>query len=210
VPWDWEKSGVAEADCFLCHVPNASRGARRKQMAAGNFRWANNATLTGTGLVTEQEKGAFTYNRAAFNTDGTVKPETLDLSDPTIENCAMCHGFTARNTTTIQPIQFADIARGTEKAGWIYNGAKISDTVTPKIVGKEKMDYPWDAHAAKGGGLHRLSLFSQQPRPHDPRRPEDESPLQTHQRRHRRLSQTARPQFRPRQHPSRNRQRHKP
>ena len=150
VPWDWEKSGVAEADCFLCHVPNASRGARRKQMATGNFRWANNATLTGTGLVTEQEKGAFTYNRAAFNTDGTVKPEILDLSDPTIENCAMCHGFTARNTTTIQPIQFADIARGTEKAGWIYNGAKISDTVTPKIVGKEKMDYPWDAHAAKG------------------------------------------------------------
>ena len=104
-------------------------------MAAGNFRWANNATLTGAGIVAEQEEGAFGYNRAAFNTDGTVKPEVLDLSEPAIENCAMCHGFTARNTTTIQPIQFADIARGTEKAGWIYNGAKISDTVAPKIVG---------------------------------------------------------------------------
>ena len=62
----------------------------------------------------------------------------------------MCHGFTARNTTVIQAIQHADIMRGTEKAGWIYNGAKISDTVSPKIVGKESMNYPWDAHAAKG------------------------------------------------------------
>jgi hypothetical protein len=148
--WDWEKSGIAEADCFLCHVPKASRGARRKQMAAGNFRWANNATLIDTGIVSEKGDGAFLYNRAAFDTHGAVKREALDLSDPAIENCAMCHGFSARNTTTIQPIQFADIARGTEKSGWIYNGAKISDTVSPRILGNQKMDYAWDAHAAKG------------------------------------------------------------
>ncbi|MFN7992444.1 MAG: hypothetical protein U0Q18_02520 [Bryobacteraceae bacterium] len=149
VPWDWEKSGIAEADCFLCHVPNASRGARKKEVARGNFRWANNATLVDTGIVSVSESGNFTYNRALFNTDGTVKGPALNLSDPTLENCAACHGFTARNTTTIQPIQHADIMRGTEKAGWIYNGAKISDTVTPKIVGKEAMNFPWDAHAAK-------------------------------------------------------------
>ena len=41
-------------------------------------------------------------------------------------------------------------ARGTEKAGWIYNGAKISETVSPHIAGKETMTFPWDAHAAKG------------------------------------------------------------
>lgn len=150
VPWDWEKSGIAEADCFLCHTPNASRGARKKEIATGDFRWANNATLADTGIVTQQESGKFTYNRAAFNQDGTVKPEILDLSDPTLENCAQCHGFTARNATTIQPIQHADIMRGTEKSGWIYNGAKISDTVAPNVVGREKMNYPWDAHAAKG------------------------------------------------------------
>ena len=40
--------------------------------------------------------------------------------------------------------------RGTEKSGWIYNGAKISDTVAPNVIGKEKMNYPWDVHAAKG------------------------------------------------------------
>lgn len=150
IPWDWQKSGIAEADCFLCHVPKASRAERKKEMGAGDFRWANNATLVDTGVVVRKENGTFTYNRSAFNADGTVKPEALDISDPTLENCAQCHGFTARNTTTIQAIQHADIMRGTEKSGWIYNGAKISDTVSPNIVGKEKMDFPWDAHAAAG------------------------------------------------------------
>lgn len=150
VAWDWEKSGIAEADCFLCHVPKASRGERKKEMAAGDFRWANNATLVDTGIVVRQGTAGFTYDHAAFNADGTVKPEVLNLSDPTLENCSQCHGFTARNTTTIQPIQHADIMRGTEKSGWIYNGAKISDTVSPNIVGKDKMEFPWDVHAAAG------------------------------------------------------------
>jgi len=150
IPWDWEKSGIAEADCFLCHVPKASRAERKKETAAGNFRWANNATLSDTGIVTAGVNGVFTYNRAAFRPDGTVKPELLDLTDPTLENCAQCHGFTARNTTSIQPIQHADIMRGTEKAGWVFNGAKIRDTESPKIVGKDHMNYPWDVHAAKG------------------------------------------------------------
>ena len=96
------------------------------------------------------DAGSFVYNRAAFGPDGTIKVEVLNLSDPAIENCAMCHGFTARNTPAIQHIQHADIMRGTEKSGWVYSGAKISDTVTPKIAAKEKMDFPWDVHAAKG------------------------------------------------------------
>lgn len=149
VPWDWDKSGIAEADCFLCHVPGANRGARREMMTKGNFRWANNATLIGTGIVGPISDGTLGYEPAAFNQDGTVKPEVLRLSDPELENCAQCHGFTARNATTIQPIQHSDIMRGTEKAGWIFNGAKISDTVSPHIVGKSSMEYPWDIHAAK-------------------------------------------------------------
>lgn len=152
LPWDWQKSGTTEADCFICHAPKASRGARREAMSSGNFRWANNATLAESGIVIKDAKGNFTYNRSAFNPDGTVKSDVLDLSDPPLESCAQCHGFSARNTNTIQPIQHADIFRGTEKAGWIYNGRKISETISPRIVGKEKMDYPWDVHAAKGLG----------------------------------------------------------
>lgn len=150
IAWDWQKSGIAEADCFLCHVPKASRGLRKREMSAGNFRWANNATLLNTGIVTRKEDGSFHYNAGAFNADGSVRPEVLDISDPTLENCSQCHGFTARNSTTIQPIQFADIMRGTEKSGWIYNGAKIKDTVAPKIVGKDQMNFPWDVHSSQG------------------------------------------------------------
>ena len=149
IPWDWQKSGTAEADCFLCHVPKASRGDRKRESSVGNFRWANNATLVKTGITVRKDDGTFSYNRAAFDAAGAVRPEFLDLSDPTLENCSQCHGFTARNTTTIQPIQYADIMRGTEKSGWVYNGAKIKDTVSPIIVGKDKMDFPWDVHAAK-------------------------------------------------------------
>jgi hypothetical protein len=148
VPWDWAKSGITEGDCFLCHVPGANRGARRERVTAGDFRWANNATLVGSGVVEEAPDGSLGYLREAFNADGTVRPEILGLSDPALENCALCHGFTARSATTIQPIQHADIMRGTEKAGWIYNGAKISATVSPNVVGREAMDYPWDVHAA--------------------------------------------------------------
>ena len=149
IPWDWQKSGIAEGDCFLCHVPKASRGARKKEMVAGNFRWANNATLSETGITARQHNGTFTYDRSAFNPDGSVKRELLDLSDPTLENCSQCHGFSAKSATTIQAIQHADIMRGTEKSGWIFNGAKISDTASPNISGKDKMNYPWDVHAAE-------------------------------------------------------------
>ena len=152
VPWDWQKSGITEADCFLCHAPKASRGDRRELVSTGNFRWANNATLAKSDIVLKDSKGNFTYNRKAFNADGTVKSEVLNLSDPPLDNCAQCHGFSARNASTIQPIQHADILRGTEKAGWVYNGSKISETISPRIAGKEKMDYPWDVHAAKGLG----------------------------------------------------------
>ena len=31
VPWDWEKSGIAEADCFLCHVPEGQPRARARK-----------------------------------------------------------------------------------------------------------------------------------------------------------------------------------
>ena len=150
VAWDWEKSGIAEADCFLCHVPKASRAARKKEMADGNFRWANTATLADSGIVSPGANGGFAYNRTAFDANGAVKADALNLSGPALENCAMCHGFTARNATTIQAIQHSDIMRGAEKSGWVYNGAKISDTESPKIVAKDSKNYPWDAHAAKG------------------------------------------------------------
>ncbi len=132
------------------------------------------------------------------------RPRPSASPNPTLENCAQCHGFTAKNTTIIQPIQHADIMRGTEKAGWIYNGAKISDTVTPDIVGPGEDGLPLGRARGEGPDLHRLPFLAQQPRAHDPDRPDQEPQLPARHERHRRLPQAPGPQLRPRQHPARD------
>jgi hypothetical protein len=47
--WDWNESGVAEMNCFLCHLPNANNDARIAALSAGQFGKAATATLLGTG-----------------------------------------------------------------------------------------------------------------------------------------------------------------
>jgi hypothetical protein len=51
--WDWSESGVAEMDCFLCHLDQPDHAARTAALAAGDFGWANTATLAATGIVTQ-------------------------------------------------------------------------------------------------------------------------------------------------------------
>jgi len=89
---DWDKSGVLEADCLLCHSPTYDWNARVGQLAARNYRWA--ATV-GAGLATiEGETGdgetpTLTYNTRLFNSDGTV---SLDIRyEPVDDNCLDCH-----------------------------------------------------------------------------------------------------------------------
>jgi cytochrome c553 len=154
--------------------------------------------------IRDREKGEI----LAWDVDGTVKAGALGLSDPALENCAMCHGFTARNATTIRAIQHADILRGTEKAGWIYNGAKISDTMSPKIPGKESMTYPMGCARGQEFDLHRLSLLPEQPGANASGGSQEEPTIQTSQRRPRRLPEASGPQFRAPQHSSRNGQCH--
>jgi hypothetical protein len=58
-------------------------------LKAGNFQWANTATLVGTGLV-EQKGEMYTWNPSAFDEDGKLR--SVSIQDPTNENCAQCHG----------------------------------------------------------------------------------------------------------------------
>ena len=39
----WSDTGVLEADCLLCHMPEYSFSERKKQLGAWNFRWAATA-----------------------------------------------------------------------------------------------------------------------------------------------------------------------
>ncbi len=91
----WDKSGVVEADCFICHLKGYSFDERAYQLENGNYQWA---VVAGTGFgivegtVADDEIPQVTYNLRFFNADGTI---TLDVSwPPPDENCVFCHGRT--------------------------------------------------------------------------------------------------------------------
>jgi len=90
----WDKTGVLEADCFICHLPGYDFKERNKQLKKLNFRWsATAASGIGqvAGFVDEGQAPSVTYNLRLFNQDGKV---ALDLSDnPPSENCVFCHGM---------------------------------------------------------------------------------------------------------------------
>lgn len=90
---NWDKSGVVEADCFVCHFKGYKFDDRVSQLKNGNYRWAVVAA-TGIGIVSGSIKYGSTprvqYNRKYFNEDGTL---SLDVSwPPPSENCVFCHG----------------------------------------------------------------------------------------------------------------------
>src|SRR5690606_13759579 len=65
VPWDWAESGTVEMNCFLCHLANPDNAARTAALRAGDFGWANSATLLGTGALAQTDAG-WQWNAVAF------------------------------------------------------------------------------------------------------------------------------------------------
>ena len=90
----WDKSGVVEADCLVCHLPGYDFKERNKQLKMYNFKWAS--TAAGglgqvSGFVREGQQPVVQYNRRLFNEDGKI---VLDLAyPPPSENCNFCHGI---------------------------------------------------------------------------------------------------------------------
>jgi thiosulfate reductase cytochrome b subunit len=125
--WDWQQSGVAEMDCFLCHFSSPNNAARLEAIQAGKFQWANTATLVGTGLV-DSSGGAYTWNQTAFSEDGLLLPESITIQDPTNENCAQCHGVVH---TTQEPLTLTgcDLTNWqTATTGQVISAQKISES----------------------------------------------------------------------------------
>lgn len=89
---NWSKSGVLEGDCLLCHLPGYNYGARNKQIADLNYRWAATA---GSGLATiagSVKAGSdveVTYDASRFGPDGTI--ELPLVRSPQNQACLNCH-----------------------------------------------------------------------------------------------------------------------
>jgi thiosulfate reductase cytochrome b subunit len=146
--WDWSDSGTVEMNCFLCHTPNPNNAARTAALRAGAFRWANTATLLGTGLV-EPTAGGYHWNAAAFDADGRLKPEYVAVQAPTNANCAQCHeGVHADATTPVSPAEMAGTPWNRLTTGQVIAPQPIADSGI-NLAGKEGLTRVWDVHAAR-------------------------------------------------------------
>ncbi len=88
----WSETGVLEADCLLCHLPEYNFAARAKQLDALNFRWAPTAgagLAQVTGAVAKNEVVTVAYDAGKFNPDGTISPNMV--VSPRNETCLSCH-----------------------------------------------------------------------------------------------------------------------
>jgi hypothetical protein len=98
----WAASGVIEADCFLCHLPQYNNKERVKQIQKYNYRYA---ALAGSGLgkvsgsVADGVPVSVEYNAALFNPNGTIEPNII--TEPRNSACLWCHakpGYKKRGT----------------------------------------------------------------------------------------------------------------
>jgi len=88
----WSESGVVEADCLLCHLPEYDIKKRNDQLAKLNFKWA--ATEGAgfgkvTGAVASNQVPQVIYDLSRFDADGNVKVRVV--AQPRNETCLACH-----------------------------------------------------------------------------------------------------------------------
>lgn len=146
--WDWNESGVTEMDCFLCHLDKPDHAARTAALAAGEFGWANTATLAATGIVTQSATG-WVWNKDAFDAKGALLPEYVRVQDPTNANCAQCHGLVHTDAATPLTLTGCDMTNPqTATTGQVISGQKISASGV-NLANKAGLSRSWDVHAER-------------------------------------------------------------
>ena len=88
----WTDTGVVEADCLLCHLPEYDLKKRNEQLAKLNFRWA--ATEGAgfgkvSGAVASNQVPQVSYDLSHFDAAGYVKVRVV--AQPRNETCLGCH-----------------------------------------------------------------------------------------------------------------------
>jgi thiosulfate reductase cytochrome b subunit len=147
-PWDWNESGIVEMNCFLCHIPNPDNQARSEALHAGEFGWANTATLLGSGIV-EKNVDAYTWTKEAFTTDGELAEEFIQIQDPTNDNCGLCHGLVHDDVEDPLVLVGCSPERwSTITTGQIISPQKLSDSGM-NLANKDELNRSWDVHAER-------------------------------------------------------------
>ncbi len=134
----WSQSGVIEADCLLCHLPEYDYRKRSVLLADLNFRWAaTEAAGLGriSGRVAQGETPVVSYDMSKFDSNGFVRVMHL-APQPRNETCLHCHskpGWKKRGASFSARTD-VHIAAGLRCVDCHTAGSKASD---PRIRGKE-------------------------------------------------------------------------
>jgi thiosulfate reductase cytochrome b subunit len=146
--WEWSKSGVIETNCFLCHIQAPNNDERISAITAGQFKWANTATLAGISVV-GKASSSYRYKRSSFDNNGALLPKFAQMQDPTNDNCGQCHGLVQSDDD--HPL----INKGclpnqrlTETTGQIISPQRLSESGI-NLVDKQSLSRSWDVHAER-------------------------------------------------------------
>ena len=146
-PWEWSASGTVEMNCFLCHLAQPNLEARAAELQAGNFAWANTATLLGSGLVTQTTQG-WQWQPDAFTQDGNLVAEFVTIQDPSPEHCSTCHNAVH---TGADPLTLETVISGSGQSlltGQIFSGQRMAESGL-NLASKTDLTRSWDVHAER-------------------------------------------------------------
>ena len=133
----WSETGVLEADCMLCHLPEYDHKSRNAQLDMLNFRWA---ATEGSGLgktagsIKAQTNVTVTYDLAKFDTTGKLSLHLV--REPRNETCLTCHAKPdwKKRGTTFSVRRDVHIAAGLKCVDCHASGRHAADA---RVRGKE-------------------------------------------------------------------------
>ena len=133
----WNRSGVIEADCNLCHLPEYDYKTRNDNLAKFNFRWmaaAGSGLATVEGSIRDTVDVKVKYDLAKFGADGKVSMHLV--REPRNETCLNCHSKPQWKKRGASFTEFTDvhIAKGLKCVDCHVAGSMASDE---RISGKE-------------------------------------------------------------------------
>lgn len=138
----WSETGVIEADCLLCHMPEYDIKRRNEQLARLNFRWAATAGAglgTIDGAVAAGEAPVVRYDLTRFESNGLVRVLHI-VPEPRNEACLNCHakpGWKKRGAA-FSPRTDVHLAAGLRCVDCHAAGSRAAD---PRIRDREEHQF---------------------------------------------------------------------
>lgn len=147
ISWNWQKSGSIELNCFLCHIKNPNNIERISEIRKGNFKWANTATLYGSGLV-EKEGVQWKWNAQGFNEKKEISSKQLPVQKPENKNCGLCHGLVHEDSNRLLLLKENPRDWRTNTTGQIISPYRMNESGL-NLAGKETLTRSWDVHSER-------------------------------------------------------------